>query len=94
MNERRRERFSSLIEEELPMFFREVCELPKNSLVSILYVEVPMRAGKANVFVSVFPDEARDGVATELKMRENEATHYIRGRIKSKYAPAIHFFVR
>jgi|GEM_PF-2888828 len=94
MNERRRERLASALEEDLPSFFQEECELLPGELVSILYVEIVESGAKANIFVSVFPDSARERVARELKMRENEATYFIRGRLGSKYSPVVRFHVR
>ena len=94
MNERRRERLASLLEDALPEFFRDECEMPTGAVVSILYVEIIESGSRANIFVSVWPDEARGGVAKELKMSENKATHFVRGRLGSKHAPQVRFLVR
>ncbi|MBI4121361.1 MAG: hypothetical protein HY470_00170 [Candidatus Ryanbacteria bacterium] len=78
----------------MPEFFREQCAFPADALVSVLHVEVVESGSKANVFASVFPDEAKSAVARELKMRENEATRFVRERTASKYSPVVRFHVR
>ena len=94
MKERRRDRLASFVREELPEFLRVEGDLPNGVVVSILHVEVIASASRANIFVSIFPDEQREEVAKVLKMRENEATHFLRGRLKSKHVPVIRFHVR
>lgn len=94
MNERRRERISSFVRETIPYFFQEECAFPKGVFVSVLHIEVVKSGSRANVFASVFPDNAKEAVAKELHLRENEATRFMRGRIANKYSPAIRFHVR
>ena len=94
MNKRRRERLASALEEDLPLFFREECDFSSGELISILYIEIVESGAKANIFVSVFPDSAKEQVVRELKMRENEATSFIRARLGSKYSPVVRFHVR
>jgi ribosome-binding factor A len=94
MIERRKERLASFVREVLPDFFRDECGLTPDIFVSILHVEPNEAASKVNVFVSVFPDSTRDKVAKVLKISENKAGHYIRGRISAKYSPAISFHVK
>lgn len=94
MNERRKERLASFIEETLPEFFRTECALPEGVFISVVYIEPNEGASKVNVFVSVFPDALRDRVAEILKMSENKAKHFIRARIASKYSPAVSFHVK
>jgi ribosome-binding factor A len=93
MNERRRERLASFLEEELPHFFREEIKT-EGAYLSIQYVEVIESGSRANIFVSVFPDNLRDEVAKELKKSENKASHFIRRRLGSKYSPQIRFQIK
>ena len=85
---------SSFVREAIPDFFQAQCVFPKGVFVSILHVEVVESGSRANIFASVFPDEAKEAVAKELNLRENEATRFLRGRIASKYSPVIRFYVR
>ena len=93
MNERRRERLAAFIREALPTFFSEEVIREPGVFISIQHVEIPESGGKANVFVSVFPDTVEEGIAKALKMSENKATHFVRVRLKSKYSPTIRFQV-
>ena len=94
MNERRRERLAAFIREKLPEFFKVDCDFLGSSVVSILHVEVVSSGTRANIFLSVFPDETKEDVARRLKLCENKATHFLRGQLGSKYAPAVRFHVR
>ncbi len=91
MNEKRRERLATLLQEALPEFFESEIERLPGTLLSVLYVEVIESGTRANIFVSVFPDEAKAGIAKQLKISENKATHFIRRRVSSKYSPFIRF---
>lgn len=93
MNERRRERLAAFLQEELPYFVQEQVPLPEGVFASILHVEIAESGTRANIFMSVFPDSAREGVAKELNLRENEATYFVRTRLRSKYSPVIRFHV-
>lgn len=93
MNERRRERLAAYIKEIMPEFFAVHIEHGSDIFLSVLYVEVVASGTKANVFVSVYPDTAREGIAEKLKMSENIATRFVRTHLGSKYSPAIRFFV-
>jgi ribosome-binding factor A len=93
MNERRNERLASFVRGALPDFFRDECALALGTLVSIVHIEINEAGSRADVFVSVFPDEAHTSVAKELKIRENEANHFIRMQLRSKHSPLIRFHV-
>ncbi len=94
MNERRRERLTAFLQEALGEFFLRECSFAPGVFVSVQYVDLNETASRAMIAVSVFPDDARDGVAEELKTRENEATHFVRQRLDNKYTPAIRFTVQ
>ncbi|OGZ56145.1 MAG: hypothetical protein A3J04_00275 [Candidatus Ryanbacteria bacterium RIFCSPLOWO2_02_FULL_47_14] len=94
MKERRRERLASFIREELPDFFKQEFDVLVNVLISILHIEITESGARTDVFVSVFPDDHKEQVAKALKMRENKAAHFLRSRLRSKYAPAVRFHVR
>ena len=91
MNERRRERLAAFVREEIAYFFQTELELPTGAFLSVLYVEVAETGSRANVFVSVYPPESKEGIAKILKLGENKATHYMRAKVRSKYSPVIHF---
>jgi ribosome-binding factor A len=94
MNERRKERLAAFLQEAIGEFFLRECAFAPGVFVSVQFVDLNETASRAMIAVSVFPDEARNGVAEELKTRENEATHFVRGRLDSKYAPLIRFTVQ
>lgn len=93
MNERRRERLSAFIRDELAKFFQEGLELEPGVFISIQYVEVLKSASRANVFLSIFPDIRQYGVAKKLKILENKATRFIQDRLSSKHSPMIRFLI-
>ncbi len=93
MNERRRERTAAFVREVIPEFFQRECELLPGVFLTVLHVEVVESGVRANVFVSVFPDSAKEAVAKELDLRENKATQFIRMRLGTKYSPAVRFTV-
>jgi len=85
---------ASFVREAIPSFFQEECAFPKGVFVSVLHVEVVESGNRANIFASVFPDDAKEAVAKELDLRENEATRFMRRRLASKHSPVIRFYVR
>lgn len=82
------------MQEALSEFFLRECSFAPGVFVSVQFVDLNETSSRAAISVSVFPDEARDGVAEELKTRENEATHFVRQKLDNKYTPAIRFSVR
>jgi hypothetical protein len=93
MNERRRERLVSFLEDELPLFFRGELDLAPGVLVSIVLIDVKPSGGSAHISVTVYPDSEAVPVAEMLKKSENKAAHYIRTRLRTKYAPVVTFHV-
>ena len=85
---------ASFVRETNTDFFQEECAFPKGVFVSVLHVEVVESGSRANVFTSVFPDDAKEVVAKELGLRENEATCFVRRLVASKHSPVIRFHVR
>lgn len=84
---RRVERVQSLIEQVASRIIRREVDLPGGVLLTVERVEVLSDLTRAKIFVSIYPEAARDGVARELRRRWGELAGQIAAAFRMRERP-------
>ena len=87
------ERLSSYIKKELAFFLEKNLPIAEGGFVSVTKVFINERADKAEVFVSVFPENLSAEVFVELKFLQKDVRRFLSSRIKRHKIPDIKFIL-
>lgn len=84
---RRVERVRSLLERVASRVIRREVDLPGGVLATVERVELSSDLTHAKIFVSIYPEAARDGVARELRRQWGEVAGRIAAAFRLKERP-------
>ncbi|MEK7580167.1 MAG: 30S ribosome-binding factor RbfA [Patescibacteria group bacterium] len=91
MSQRRQERISELIQQELSQIILREVEMPEGSLLTITGVEVDKDCLTAKVFLSIFPFRYRQRVLRELGKRVGYLQFLLNRKLGMRLVPKIFF---
>ena len=91
MKDLKRGRYSSVLRDAMSSFLLKEIETSLGTIISVSNVVISQKNTVAKIFVSVYPEDEREGIEKMLKKLENKAVRYIKDNLRLKKAPKIVF---
>ncbi len=96
METNRQRKIAGVIQQDIAEILQEwTRESTKGIIISVTKVRVTSDLGEAKVFISVFPTDNRDNIATEIQEHTHAIRHKLaqRTRHQLRRVPELHFFI-
>jgi|SRR3989344_1684193 len=87
------ERLESYLKKELAFFLEKNLPIAEGGFVSVTKVFINEKADRADVFISVFPEELSAEVFVELKLMQKDVKRFLASRVKRHKIPNIKFIL-
>lgn len=85
------ERFESFLKREISEFLQQNAPRKESAFISVARVASEERSDKAEVFVSVFPENQTKEVFRQIKRMEKATRKYVSSKSRRQFIPEIIF---
>jgi ribosome-binding factor A len=95
MESTRQKKISALLQKEMSIIFQRKTAEFSNKLISVTTVRTSPDLSSAKIYLSIFPDDNKDAVFSEIKNNKNNLRFELGNRIKNQVRkiPDLYFFI-